>query len=195
MQTPVAAFGLGGRLFRRAQDDMIDNATVEYAFADGKKMHMYACTTQNTRSIFQAAVHGSKGGAILGESVGDPKFIEDWSTFKDGKNQKAFWTPQASGNNSYQTEHDRLFKAIRDGVEWNEMGYGIDATFTAIMGRMATETGQMVTAEEAWSSTFEYAPNIDQLTLDGDSPFMPDANGDYRIAVPGKATINDPYAS
>ena len=154
---------------------------------------MYARTMENTTLMFQAAIHGSKGGAILGESVGDPKFVENWSTFKDGKDQKAFWTPSSRRNDSYQTEHDRLFKALRDGAEWNEMDSAIGATFTAILGRMATETGLYVTAEEAWTSTFQYAPNIDQLTLDGDSPFMPDANGNYRIAIPGKATINDPY--
>jgi len=193
MQLPVAAFGMGGRLFRRDQDDLIDNASVEYTFADGKKMHMYARTMENTAPIYQATVHGSKGGAFLGESVGDPRFVEDWNAFKEGKNPKVFWAPSTRGNNSYQTEHDRFFKAIRDGAEWNEMDRGIDATFTAILGRMATETGLMVTAEQAWTSTHQYAPNIDKLTLDGDSPFMPDENGDYKIAIPGKATINDPY--
>ena len=193
LQSPVAAFGMGGRLFRRDQDDLIDNASVEYTFADGKKMHMYARTMQNTTPMYQATIHGSKGGAMLGESVTDPKFVEDWNAIKEGKNPKTFWTPSAGRNDSYQTEHDRLFKAIRGGVEWNEMDRGIAATLTAIMGRMATETGLLVTAEDAWTSTFQYAPNLDKLALDGDSPFMPDADGNYKIAQPGKATINDPY--
>jgi len=187
-QTPVAALGMGGRLFRRDQDDLIDNANVQYTFADGKIMYMYTVTMSNTWNGFRAIIHGAKGSAVLGEGVGDPRFYENWS----GQG-RAFWAPSAGGNNSYQTEHDRLFKAVREGADWNEMDYGIGATFTAILGRMATETGLRVTADDAWASTFQYAPNIADLKLDGDSPVMPDADGNYRIAVPGKATVNDPY--
>ena len=187
---PVAALGVGGRLFRKDQDDLIDSGYVQYSFADGKMMHMYTVTIPNTWKGFRATVHGSKGCAVLGEGVREPKLYEDWHGFQS---QKPFWTPKAALNDSYQTEHDRLFKSIRDNVAKNEMDYGVNATFTAILGRMAIETGQFVTAEEAWQSTFQYIPNITELTLDSDSPAMPDANGDYRIARPGVATINDPY--
>jgi predicted dehydrogenase len=183
---PVAALGMGGRLFRRDKDDLIDNANVQYTFANGKKMHMFTVTMDNTWNGFRAIVHGSKGCAVLGEGVGDPKFYDDWNA------KNAFWTAQSPGNDSYQTEHDRFFKAIRDNQEWNELDRGIDATFVPIMGRMAVETGKDVTAAEAWNSTFQYG-DMAALTFDGDSPCMPDENGDYRIAVPGKATINDPY--
>jgi predicted dehydrogenase len=186
---PVAARGMGGRLFRRDQDDLIDNASIQFMFDDGKIMHMYTVTMDNTWSGFRAIIHGTKGSAFLGEGVGDPKFYSDWN------GNTPFWSPQAKGNNSYQTEHDRFFKAIRDDQYWNEMERGIDATFTPILGRMAIETGQLVKAEDAWKSTFQYAPNIDKLTLDGDSPVMPDADGNYRVAVPGKATLDDPYKS
>jgi hypothetical protein len=178
---------MGGRLFRRDGDDLIDNANVQYTFADGKKLHMYTVTISDTWNGFRAVVHGSKGCAILGEGVGEPKLYKDWN------GQEPFWTPKAGGNDSYQSEHNRLFKAIRDNAPWNELEYGIGATFTAILGRMATETGQYVTADEAWTSTYQYAPNLAGLTLQSDSPVMPDENGNYRIAVPGKATINDPY--
>jgi len=184
---PVSALGMGGRLFRRDGDDLIDNANVQYTFADGKKMHMYTVTIPNTWKGFHAIIHGSKGNAVLGEGVHEPAFYENWTQ------EKTFWTAGAGRNDSYQTEHDRFFKAIRDDVEWNELDRGIDATFTAILGRMATETGQPVTAEQAWTSTYQYAPDIDKLTLASDSPVMPDADDNYRIARPGKATINNPY--
>ena len=184
---PVSALGIGGRLFRQDQDDLIDSASVQYMFDDGKLMHMYTVTIDNTWNGFRAIIHGSKGSAFVGEGVDDPRFYEDWN------GQRPFWRPQAGNNDSYQREHDVLFKAIRDNAEYNELERGIDATFTAILGRMATETGNRVTAAEAWNSTFQYAPNIDQLTLDGDSPVMPDADGNYRIARPGRATVNNPY--
>ena len=184
---PVSALGIGGRLLRRDEDDLIDNASVQYMFDDGKLMHMYTCGIENTWAGFRAIIHGARGSAYLGEGVGDPRFYRNW------KGQEPFWRPQAGDNNSYQREHDVLFKAIRDNANWNEMDYGINATFTAILGRMATETGQEVTAEDAWKSTWQYAPNIDKLTLDGDSPVMPNEDGSYRIARPGRATLNNPY--
>ena len=188
---PVGALGMGGRLFRRDGDDLIDNANVQYTFADGKKMHMYTVTMQNTWKGFRAIIHGAKGCAVIGEGVVDPGFYSDWNWW-EGRRPDV-WTSAAKRNDSYQTEHDRFFKAIRDDVEWNELDRGINATFTAILGRFATETGQYVTADEVWASTFQYAPDIDKLTLSSDSPTMPDAEGNYRIARPGKATINDPY--
>ena len=189
-QLPVAALGMGGRLFRRDKDELLDNAQVQYTFPDGKKMLMYTVRMENTWTGFRTVIHGSKGCAILGEGVIDPKFYEDWNDEPTGK---PFWIPQSPKNTSHQTELDRFFQAIRENKEWNELDYGIDATFTSILGRMAIETGNRVTTEEAWASTFQYAPNIAELTLDGDSPIMPDENGNYRIPHPGKATINDPY--
>jgi hypothetical protein len=66
---------------------------------------------------------------------------------------------------------------------------GIDATFTPILGRMAMETGQWVTAEAAWNSTFEYVPNIANLSFDGPFPLVPNENGNYPQAIPGVTQI------
>jgi hypothetical protein len=149
-------------------------------------MHLYTITMPNTWHGFHVEIHGTKGCAMISEG-GDPKFYKDWH----GK--ESFWSPDLPANDPYQTEHDRLFKAIRENATWNEIDNGVNATFTAILGRMATETGQFVTAEEAWTSTFQYVPDVTALTLAGDSPMMPDENGNYPIPQPGKATLNNPY--
>ncbi len=163
---PVAAQGQGGQLIRPPKDQMIDHAAVEYRFADGQRMMMFAQTMDNTYATFEAMVHGTKGSMVLGEGVGEPKMFADWNANRQRKDG-AVWQPESPGNNSYQTEHDRFFEAIRDNQPWNEMQRGIDATFTPIMGRMAMESGQFVTAEAAWASTFEYVPNIAGLSFDG----------------------------
>jgi predicted dehydrogenase len=181
---------LGGRLYRRERDELNDNSSVQYTFPDGKKMLLHTSHIANTWHGFRSVIHGSKGCAILGEGVPDPKFYDDWNDEPTGN---SFWTPQSKGNTSHQTEHDRFFKAIRENREWNELDYGISATFTGSLGRMAVETGQRLTAEEAWTSTFQYVPDIDKLTLASDAPVMPDAEGNYRIPIPGRATINNPY--
>ncbi|MDR0869895.1 MAG: Gfo/Idh/MocA family oxidoreductase [Planctomycetaceae bacterium] len=186
-QLPVAAQGQGGRLIRQAKDQMLDHAAVEYRFADGRRMMMFAQTMDNTYSTFQSLIHGTKGSAVVGEGVGDPKIFGDWNA--DRQRRDAVWTAAAPGNDSYQTEHDLFFKAIRDNQDWNEGERGIGATFTPILGRMAMETGQMVSAEQAWNSTFEYVPNLANLSFDGPFPLVPDAGGNYPQAVPGKTQV------
>ena len=105
------------------------------------------------------------------------------------RNDGVIWTAEAPGNNSYQTEHDRFFKAIRDNQPWNELERGIEATFVPILGRMAMETGQYVMAEDAWKSEFQYVPDIANMTLNDPAPAMPDENGNFPQAIPGVTKI------
>lgn len=184
---PVAAQGQGGRLLRRDKDQMIDHAAVEYRFEDGKRMMMFAQTIDNTYQSFESIIHGTKGSAVVGEGVGEPRIFSDFNANRQRKD--SIWTAESPQNDSYQTEHDRFFKAIRDNQPWNEMETGINATFVPILGRMAMESGQFVTAEQAWNSTFEFAPDIANLSFDGPFPLVPDENGDYPQAIPGKTTI------
>ncbi|GHT37723.1 streptomycin biosynthesis protein StrI [Planctomycetales bacterium] len=186
-QIPVSAQGQGGRLLRRDKDQMLDHAAVEYRFADGKRLMMFAQTIPNTYATFESIIHGTKGSAVVGEGVSEPRFFADFNASRNRKD--GIWTASAKGNDSYQTEHDLFFKAIRDNQPYNEIERGINATFVPIMGRMAMETGQFVKAEDAWNSTFSYVPDIANLSFNGPFPLVPDANGDYEQAIPGKTKI------
>ena len=53
----------------------------------------------------------------------------------------------------------------------------------AILGRMATHSGQRVTWDEAFNSQLELAPK--QYTMDAQPPVVPNANGEYPVPVPG----------
>lgn len=53
----------------------------------------------------------------------------------------------------YQREQDALVASIRGGTPINNGRYAAQSTLMAIMGRMATYTGQRVTWEQAWDST------------------------------------------
>jgi len=186
---PIKAIGYGGRLgdgngeFRPDKDQLIDCGGIEYTFADGRRLMLQTRTQPNCWNFFEANVQGTKGCSELGEGVGEPGIYEGYDMLTP--NRKLIWKSEAEANNSYQTEHDELFEAIRDNKPWNEIEYGVNATFTAILGRTAMFTGQEIFAKDVWESTKSFCPDIDNLTIDSESPCMPDANGNYWIPQPG----------
>ena len=58
----------------------------------------------------------------------------------------------------YQQEQDALFASIRSGNPINNGEYMAKSTLMAIMGRMATYTGQVVTWDTAWNSEEDLTP-------------------------------------
>jgi len=80
-----------------------------------------------------------------------------------------------------------LFASIRDGGVISDAENGAYTTLTAIMGRMATYSGQVITWDEALKSEKSLVPS--NLTWDSKPPVTPDENGLYAIPVPGKTKV------
>ena len=76
------------------------------------------------------------------------------------------------------------------GGHINNAEYGSKSTMTAILGRMATYTGKLITWEEAMNSTKVLVPNEDILTWQSVPPVIPDENGNYTIPVPGVTMLS-----
>ncbi|MEM9672256.1 MAG: dehydrogenase, partial [Bacteroidota bacterium] len=64
---------------------------------------------------------------------------------------------------------------------------GAKSTMTAILGRMATYSGKVVTWDEALNSDVSLMPEV--YAFDADPPVMPDANGLYPMPTPGKTKV------
>ena len=64
-----------------------------------------------------------------------------------------------------------------------EGDYGATSSMTAVMGRMATYSGKLVTWDDAIHSELHLAP--DRYALDAPPPTVPDAQGNYPSAIPG----------
>ena len=58
------------------------------------------------------------------------------------------------------------------------------ATMTAILGRMATYSGQEVTWDDAMASNQKLVPD-GLVNFTSDAPVNPDADGRYPVAIPG----------
>jgi hypothetical protein len=70
----------------------------------------------------------------------------DWKATKD------------KNDNMYQNEHDELFASIRSGKPINNGDYMTQSTLMAIMGRMATYTGQVIKWDMALNSKEDLTP-------------------------------------
>jgi hypothetical protein len=131
--------------------------------------------------FFGDVIHGAKGCAVLGEGVTDPRLFRGHNPVT----KNLIWKYTGPPCNHYQTEHDPLFAAIRQDKPYNEAERCAYAALVGIMGRMAAESGKMVTWDEALHSNLELAPGLETLTMKSPAPVMPDAHGHYPIAMPG----------
>ena len=173
---PVRAQGQGGRQVRTGKDtgQIFDHHFVEFEYENGTRVlsqcrHMPGCMTRVSE-----AFHGTMGTAPEPGEI-----LDRWghSLFKHrGKEDP----------NPYQVEHDELFAAIAEGeYKYDDTENGAVATMSAIMGRMATYTGQVIEWDAALASEENLMPA--RFAFDADPPVMPDADGNYPIPVPGLA--------
>jgi predicted dehydrogenase len=179
---PVSVQGMGGRQVRQEPDQLFDHYAAEYTFADGTRMLAQGRHINNCWDFFGDVIQGTKGCAVLGEGQPKPRI------FKGHKqaSENLVWSYKGPECDHYQREHDLLFDAIRNDRPYNETERCAKSCLTAIMGRMACESGKMITWEEALASNVQLAPGLEQLTWDSNPPAIPDEHGKYSIAVPGQ---------
>jgi predicted dehydrogenase len=179
---PVSVQGMGGRQVRQDHDQLFDHYAAEYTFADGTRMVAQARLIEGCWDFWGVQAQGAKGSAILGEGVDVPRLYKSCNQTSDN----LLWHFKGQKNNPYQTEHDLLFDAIRQDKPYNEAERCAKSNLTAIMGRMACESGKKVTWDEALNSNLELAPGLENMTMESNPPAMPDADGNYQIAKPGQ---------
>ncbi len=178
---PVAAQGHGGREVRTQPDQLFDHYAVEYRFADGTRLFAQGRHMQDCWGFFGDVIHGATGSAVLGEGISNPQLFKTHEQSADN----LLWRHEGPSGNQYQIEHDLLFAAIREDKPYNETERSAYAAMTGILGRMAAESGKMITWDEALASELELAPGLDNYTMESHPPVKPDAEGAYPVAMPG----------
>jgi predicted dehydrogenase len=183
---PVAAQGMGGRCARTEPDQLFDHYLVEYVFADGARLFAQGRHVRNCWDIFSDFVSGTRGSGVLMENLAraNPRLYK--SQVQTPENE--LWRYRGPTPDPYQVEMDLLFDAIRNDKPYNEVERSALACMTAILGRMAIESGQWLTWDQAFNSNLELAPGLESLTLESEPPesARPDAQGRYPLAVPGR---------
>lgn len=179
---PVSAQGMGGREVRKGKDhgEIFDHHFVEFKYASGATISSQCRHQPGTHRQVNELLVGTKGKVnITNKGVID---IED----HDGNIIHTY--DGRKDESPYQIEHNRLFKSIRDGGHLNDTEYGAKSTMSAILGRMATYSGKLVTWDEAMNANDNMIP--ENPSWDSNPPVMPDKNGMYKIPVPGEYKIS-----
>ena len=180
---PVSVQGMGGRQVRQDADQLFDHYLAEYTFADGTRFVGEGRHIANCYDFWGCVIQGTKGSGILGEGQPKPRLFKGYNQ----TSENLIWSYKGPPCDHYQVEHDLLFDAIRNDKPYNETARSAKSCFTAVMGRMACESGKLITWDEAMASSIELAPGLDNYTMDSNPPVMPDANGRYPIAMPGQS--------
>ena len=175
---PVKAYGMGGRHMRTGKDhgEIFDHHFVEFDYEDGAKMFSQCRHWKGTASRVTESFQGTNGtapkpGSLLTNSG------YSLMRYNDKKDP-----------NPYQVEHNMLFEAIAKGeYKFADAEHGAKSTMTAIMGRMATYSGQVVTWEEAINSNVDLMP--DEYSWSAKPKVLPDEHGNYPVPVPGVSKV------
>lgn len=183
---PVEAKAIGGRHYRADSiDQNFDTYGMEFTFEDGAKLMVNGRTMPGCHSEFASYAHGSKGLGVISSRSHWPSRARIYTGQKIDEKNLAWEYPQPERHNPYEAEWEHLIAAIRNDEEYNEVERGAMASIVTSMGRMAAHTGQVIKLDQIMNSDHEFAPGIENLTLESDSPVMPNAQGKFPIPYPG----------
>ncbi|MFS4415454.1 Gfo/Idh/MocA family protein [Maribacter sp. 2307ULW6-5] len=176
---PVSAQGMGGREVRNGKDhgEIFDHHFVEFTYPSGAVISSQCRHQPGTWSKVGEVFQGTKGLVDM-KDAGRASIV-------DFEGNTIFEHRGKNDPNPYQVEHDKLFASIRNKGVISDTENGAKSTMSAILGRMATYTGKVVTWEEAMKSEELLVPA--EMDWNSTPPTLPDANGNYPVPVPGKA--------
>jgi predicted dehydrogenase len=150
---PVKATALAGRGLREGAErgDIFDHFAVIYEWENGARGFLTCRQVPNCSNDNTDWIAGSKG-------IG---FVNGWAPrqsnlkFNDGATSFRF---KGATPSMYQTEHNELFKAIRDGELINDGDWMTQSVAMGLMGREAGYSGRTITWDEIMNSQKEIVP-------------------------------------
>jgi predicted dehydrogenase len=168
---PVAAVGMGGRQVRTGSQwgNIYDHHAVVYEWPNERRVFSLTRQMEKCYPQTEDIVLGTKGHA----QVIKHEITAGGET----------WRYRGEKPSMYDVEHVELFKSIKEGNPINNGQYMSYSTMLAIMGRMATYTGQRITWEEAINSKLDLTPKSYDW---GPVELPPEA---LEVAMPGKSKL------
>ena len=124
---------------------------------------------------------------IEGDGIG-PEIVDSALAVLDALGAPFDWDRQPAGLAGVKSAGDPLPQAALASIRGTgphrfDADYGATSSMTAVLGRMATYSGQQVPWDDAVRSELQVAP--ERYALDADPPVHPHPDGSYDAALPG----------
>jgi predicted dehydrogenase len=168
-QTPVSAFGVGGRQVRNPDQpsEIFDHFGINYIYPSGASVASQ-CRQYPGQGRVSEEFRGTNGICEIGKISSAKGTI--------------LWKYEGKAANAYQVEHDELHNFIRKNIAHNDAYYGATSSFTAALGRYAAYTGKELKWDAILALNDSQMPDhIDANTV---PPVKPNADGSYTIPNP-----------
>lgn len=178
---PVSIQGTGSRAHRTGKDygEIYDNFAIELTYDDGSVVYSQCRHFEGVSNRVDETFQATNGRAYL--SAGNQAVL--W----DAKGNEIYRHDPKGNPNAYRQEHKELFAAIaKNEYAFDDTQHGAYSTLTGIIGRIACYTGKVIKWDEAITSTVDLSPNV--YAWDALPKIVPNENGEYPYAIPGKNT-------
>ena len=176
--TPISAQGIGGRETRKGRDHghIFDHHFVEFTYPEGQIISSQCRHQKGCMNRVEEVFQGTKGHLRINNN--------NFSSINLYGGKSVYQHLDQGDDNPYQVEHNLLFKAVKSGkFQFDDVAYGASSTMTAILGRMATYSGQFLTWDQAMASDLKLVPDLN--SFNDIAPVVPDSDGHYPVPVPG----------
>ena len=174
-EPPLHAWGMGGRQVRTEPmwGDIFDHHAVVFEYPGGTRVYAFCRQQRDCYNSVSFAAQGTKGkmtgwGRIVIE--GDTK-----------------WEADRGRTHPEITTFKEMFAGIQAGKPINDSVAMARSTMLAILGRMATHSGQRITWEQAFNSNKVLAPK--RYAWDAEPPVLPGPDGNYPRPIPGVTKV------
>ncbi len=180
---PVKAQGMGGRQVRTGNEygQIFDHHYVEYEYPDGSILNSQCRHIPGCWANWSDRVWGTKGYM---NSIPSRQQL----TLQDRKGNMIYRYDGKDDPVAHQIEQDVFIRKIINNEPMNQTEEGAISTMTAILGRMATYSGQEITWEQAMNSQEKLVPE-DLSSWESNAPVLPFEDGSYPIPVPGQTNV------
>lgn len=178
---PISIQGTGSRAHRTGKEygEIYDNFALELTYDDGSVIYSQCRHFEGVSNRVDETFQATKGRAYL--SAGNQGIL--W----DAQGNEIYRHDPKGNPNAYQQEHKELFAAIaKNEYSFDDAQYGAYSTLTGIIGRIACYTGKTIKWDDAITSTVDLSP--DEYAWDALPKIVPNENGEYPYAIPGKNT-------
>jgi predicted dehydrogenase len=184
---PTTAIGIAGRTANsKNRGQGMEAMSVEWTFPDGTKAtDTVSWHGGHSYRSFATYVHGTKCAAQFSGNAHDGD-VQVYKEQRVGK-EHVVWKAPREKYSPWDAEWNVLLDSIRNNKPQNEVKRAAFSNFANLMGRAALHSGKEITWDEAINSNQTLAPK--SYAWDAEPPTMPDADGNYPIAIPGVTKV------